>query len=122
MLLAIVSLSTPCKKSTPPVCKNTVALGSNEPPLSKNVVSWFSVSAVVAPPTAVLSVFWPVRVVSWFARSVFVLFQLAPAKMLPVNTLPVLVPVVVVVVGSEAIPLVFAVCVLPVLDAARLVR
>ena len=56
----------------------------------------------------------------------FVLFQLAPAKMLPVNTLPVVVPVfavvVAVVVGSEAMPLVSAACVVPVLDAARLVR
>ena len=89
MLLAIVALSMPWNMSTPPVCKNTVAPGANEPPLAMNVVSWLSVSAVVAPPTAALNVCCPVRAVSSSASVWFVLFQLAPARMLPVKTLPV---------------------------------
>ena len=88
MLLVMVPWSTPCNMSTPPVCKNTVEPGAKEPPDPIKVLSWFSVSAVVAPPTAVFSVCWPVAAVSWSASVLFVLFQLAPAKMLPDSTLP----------------------------------
>ena len=93
--------------STPPVCKNTVAPGVNDPPEPIKVLSWFSVSAVVAPPTAVFNVCWPVAAVSWSASVLFVLFQLAPARMLPDSTLPafdvVSAAVVAVVAGAATV-------------------